>query len=65
MSPRRGDAVVERLERVERAELGDPCVAELAQIGQRIAGVCGQQLLVRGRPRQLLDAHRRCPDGAA
>ena len=48
---------VERLERVERAELGQPGVAELAEVGQRIAGVGGQQLLVRRRPRQLLHAH--------
>jgi hypothetical protein len=47
-------ARVERLERVEGDELGQPGVAELAQVGQRSAGVGGQQLLVRRRPRQLL-----------
>ena len=45
---------IERLERVERGELGQPCVAQLAEVGQRVAGVGGQQLLVRRGPRQLL-----------
>ena len=46
---------VERFERVQRVELGDPRVAELADVGGRVAGERGEQLLVRGGPRQLLD----------
>jgi hypothetical protein len=53
---RRGrDRRVERLERAERDEFGDPRVAELADVGRRIARERGQQLFVRGGPRQLLD----------
>jgi hypothetical protein len=48
---------IERLERVERAELGQPRVAELAEVGKRIPGVGRQQLLVRRGPGQLLHAH--------
>jgi hypothetical protein len=46
--------LVERLERAEGAELGQPGVAELAEVGQGVAGEGGQELLVRRRPGQLL-----------
>ena len=48
---------LQRLQRVERRELGDPGVAELRHVGRGVAGERGQQLLVGGAPRQLLDAH--------
>jgi hypothetical protein len=47
-------ARVERLERLERDELGDPRVAELCDVRRRRAGERGQQLLVCRRPGQLL-----------
>jgi hypothetical protein len=52
-----GHQRVERLQRTEGAELRQPGVAELAEIGQRVAGECGQKLFVRCRPWQLLHAN--------
>ena len=49
-----GHPLVERLQRAEGAELGQPGVAELAEVGQGVAGEGGQKLLVRRRPGQLL-----------
>ena len=71
---RGSDARIERLERVQRDELGHPRVAELAQIGRGPARECGEELFVRRAPRQLLDidvdagvrtlelGHERCDD---
>ena len=52
-----GHPRVERLQGTEGAELRQPGVAELAEIGQRVAGECGQKLFVRCRPWQLLHAN--------
>ena len=52
-----GHPLVERLQRTEGAELRQPGVAELAEVGQGVAGEGGQELLVRCRPRQLLHAN--------
>ncbi len=41
----------------ERGEFGHPGVAELAKVGERIAGERREELLVRGGPRQLLHLH--------
>ena len=43
--------------RLERAELRDPGVAELAHVGRRAADVGRDQLLVRRRPGHLLHDH--------
>ena len=56
--------LVERLERTEGAELGQPGVAELAEVGQGVAGEGGQELLVRRRPGQLLHPDLARPGGA-
>src|SRR6185312_10836888 len=59
--PRRCHARIERLERVQRGEFGYPRVAQLAKVGRGVAGKCGEELLVRRAPRQLLhlDANAR------
>jgi hypothetical protein len=51
------DEGIERLEGIERDELGQPGVAQLAEVGQRVAGIRRQQLLVGSRPWQLLHPH--------
>src|SRR5258706_5087271 len=48
---------IERRQGPQRAELRDPAVPELAEIGERAADVRGEQLLVRCGPRDLLHAH--------
>jgi hypothetical protein len=53
---RRGrDPVVQLLERADRRKLRDPGVAELRQVGRGLSDEGGEQLLVRRRPRDLLD----------
>src|SRR5690606_38230387 len=54
---RSGDEGVERSEAIERGELGDPGVAELADIGRRIPYESRQQFLMRSPPRNLLHPH--------
>src|SRR5207244_6348292 len=44
------DVTVECLEGVDRAEFGDPGVAELRDVGRRFADERGEQLLMRRRP---------------
>jgi hypothetical protein len=51
-----GDAVRKVGERPKGVELCDPGVAELANVGERIAGERGKELFVSGVPRNLLDA---------
>jgi hypothetical protein len=50
-------ARVQRLDSAQCGQLGDPGVADLRDIGKRIADVRRQQLLVRRRPRDLLHVH--------
>jgi hypothetical protein len=49
------DPRVQRLERVQRDELRNPRVAELRDVGRGAADVAREQLLVRRRPRDLLN----------
>jgi hypothetical protein len=46
---------LQRLEGVQRRELWDPGVAELADVRQRIGGECRQQFFVRRGPRDVLE----------
>ena len=43
------------VERAHGRELGDPGVSHLREVGRRITDVRGEQFLVRGAPRDLLD----------
>src|SRR5262249_61330950 len=61
---RTGREAVEWLEGVQRDELGNPRVSELADIRRGISGEGGEQCLVRRRPAQLLQPHANGRAGA-
>src|SRR4029077_15461420 len=48
---------VEGQERVECDEFRDPGVAQLRQVGRGVSDIGGEELLVSGGPRDLLDTH--------